>query len=41
MTAPGGPEVLRLVELPEPAADTHRALEAGRVIGKVVLTIGE
>jgi NADPH:quinone reductase-like Zn-dependent oxidoreductase len=71
MTAVGGPEVLRLGELPDPqrtaehdvrvrlraaaiepvdrklrgvafpleqAADAHRALEAGEIVGKAVLT---
>ena len=69
MTAAGGPEVLKMAEVPErqrsileqaaapfdagelrvqvgatypleQAADAHRALEAGQVIGKAVLNIG-
>jgi hypothetical protein len=46
MMAVGGPGALETVELPEPetfalerAADAHRALEAGHVVGKAVLTM--
>jgi NADPH:quinone reductase-like Zn-dependent oxidoreductase len=46
MTAVGGPDVLKLADVPEPERLSdgkrmlvHRALEAGQVIGKVVLVM--